>query len=77
MRGPALRGASRISVPVFINVDLELFDQSAQFSGGFHQLLGRLLRVIGSARGALGCLRYSADVAGDLAAALGCFAHVA
>lgn len=64
-------------ISVGVGLCLELLNQPSQLGGGFYQLLRRLLSVIGAARGALGCLRYPSDVAADLAASLGRFAHVA
>src|ERR1700728_1984486 len=61
MGGPALSQslAPTVSGDGFIGINLELFDQTAEFGGGFNQLLRRILLIAGAARRAFGRLRHA------------------
>jgi len=74
--GPWTRTCSR-GISIAVRVDLELLDQAPELCGGFHQLLRRLLGIGRSTRGALRSLGHSRNVARNLTAAMGRFAHVA
>jgi hypothetical protein len=66
-----------VAADIVASVNPELLNQATEFGRGFDQLLRGFLSVSGAACGALGGFCHASDVAGNLAAAVRRFAHVA